>query len=103
GSWTGGARTRAWGRAEKRAGNAPMLDDLSTDVARRSLWPAGDAVLRHFVVQSAAFDAEPRGGPLRPTNHPLGVLERLEDLRPFGLVEGLDPCGGTGSGALQCG
>src|SRR5262249_42740017 len=103
GSCTGGARARGWGRAEKRAGNYSMLDELSTDVARLSLRPAGDAVLRHFVVQGAAFDAEPRGGPLRPTNHPLGVLERLEDLRPFGLVEGTDPRGGTGSGALQRG
>src|SRR5438093_6569320 len=31
------------------------------------------------------------------------VLERLEDLRPFGLLEGTDPRGGTGSGALQGG
>ena len=62
--------------------------DLSARAENSALFLASDAELLNLGLEGGAFHAEPGGGPCRSTDHPVALLQGLEDVLTFGLFNG---------------
>jgi hypothetical protein len=85
-----------WGGVRRGMKNAPRLIGRRRDVGM-SARPL-DAQPFHHGLQRGAFQAESRGGARGSGHHPLGFLERAQDVRPFRVSEGHGMVGFAGDG-----